>query len=84
MNENKSEKCYLSDPEWKQCCCNCQFHKPTHEHCTTNTRLRDATGTCICSVQNGWACCIPENRIHINWPAHSVGCEMYTKIEVNK
>ncbi len=74
--------CTLNDPEWKQCCCNCQFHRPTYESCTTNTKLRDEKQTCICGVQNGWACDIPDSkRLHINWPQHSVGCECYTAIQ---
>lgn len=86
------EKCFLSDPDWHQCCCNCKYLKPTHEHCSTNMGLRDQiaalTGVdkCICKIQNGWACCIPgSNRIHTNWSHHSVGCECYTaKDEIEK
>ncbi len=70
--------CYLHDPDWNQCCCDCVFHRPTHEHCTTNTKLRDEKQTCICHVQNGWACCLEPDRVFINWPEHSVGCECYT------
>jgi hypothetical protein len=75
--------CWLDDPEWHQCCCNCVHHKPTHEHCTTNPLLRKQLGDlphCICSIQNGWACCLEfdgKARIYTNWPEHSVGCECY-------
>ena len=82
------EKCTLHSKKWKQCCCNCKFHLPTHEHCTTNMALRKQieklTGVdkCICGIQIGWACAVPmdggSGRIYVNWPEHSVGCEMYT------
>lgn len=82
------ENCTLHDSDcFYQCCCNCVHHKPTHEHCTTNWELRkqieQRTGksTCICSIQNGWACCMPADgdteRVYTHWPEHSVGCECY-------
>lgn len=77
--------CWLTHPDFRQCCCNCVHHKPTHEHCTTNPLLRKQVEEivkkphCICHIQTGWACCVPEDsgRIYVNWPEHSVGCECY-------
>jgi hypothetical protein len=75
--------CFMDDPKWRQCCCKCAHHIPTHEHCSTNQPLRDEKKTCICDIQNGWACVPPGfDRVHINWPEHSVGCEMFQKVEI--
>ena len=66
-----------------QCCCNCIHHIPTFEHCTTNLTLRVSVEkltkkpTCICHIQNGWACQAPDSRLYTNWPEHSIGCELY-------
>ena len=67
--------------EYHQCCCQCVHHRPAYEHCTTNPALRAERGTCICSVQKGWACLPPEcdGRLYDNWREHSVGCEMFTQ-----
>lgn len=70
-----------------QCCCDCIHLRPTHEHCSANPELRKQIETlcggthCICSIQNGWACCNPEmdGYIYINWNQHSCGCELHTK-----
>ncbi len=76
-NEVKTnDQCTLADSELKQCCCNCEFHKATYRHCCVDRKPEESR---VCGIQNGWACCIPESkRIHINWPEHSAGCEMYT------
>jgi hypothetical protein len=86
MNE---EACQKEVEPFKQCCCGCENHLPTHEHCTTNPAMRQeamkkAGGpACICGVQNGWACVPPmpegEKRVvYTNWPEHSCGCELHT------
>lgn len=28
-----ASKCWMDDPEWKQCCCTCRFHLADHYHC---------------------------------------------------
>jgi len=83
------ETCQMEAEPFKQCCCNCENHLPTHEHCTTNPTMRQeamkkAGGpACICSIRNGWACVLPkmedvERVAYTNWPEHSCGCELYT------
>ena len=82
--ELEGSPCYL-ESEHKQCCCNCVYQKGVYHHCTTSPELREVYGTCICSIQKGWACIMSlswddgsEQRIYDNWPRHSIGCEMYT------
>lgn len=77
-----SDQCSMNDPKWNQCCCSCIYHKETHHHCTTNWDLRSQLDKCICGVVNGYACCVHEGRIHINWPKHSPGCECFVKKEI--
>ena len=77
------------DPNFAQCCCNCQYHKRVYFHCTTEpkpTAEQKASagrdGRCVCGVPKGWVCAMPEHdRVYDNWPEHSVGCECYTPIE---
>lgn len=78
------ESCGLNDPDWRQCCCNCKFHRPVHFHCCTNPKPTEEQkkaagieGGCVCGVQKGWACVTPDLRIHDNWPLHNIGCELY-------
>lgn len=85
----KKIKCWLKS-EWKQCCCNCRWHVKDCYHCTTDMDLRkqieEKTGksVCICNIQKGWACIAPfedepgPQRVHTNWPEHSLGCELYS------
>lgn len=69
--------CQMTVEPFKQCCCTCESHLPTHEHCTTS-KLKSKDG-CACNIQNGWACVPPgEGKVYINWPEHSCGCELYT------
>ena len=78
--------CTLKDPELMQCCCNCVHLRAVHYHCCTEPKPTDAQksaagieGCCVCGVQKGWACAMPEHeRIYDNWPQHSCGCELYT------
>lgn len=70
--------CTLKDPELMQCCCNCVHLRAVHYHCCTLPKPDGVTG-CVCGVQKGWACVMPEHdRIYDNWPQHSCGCELYT------
>lgn len=70
--------CTLQDPELMQCCCNCVHLRAVHYHCCTTPKPDGVTG-CVCGVQKGWACAMPEHdRIYDNWPQHSCGCELYT------
>jgi len=78
--------CSMNDPEWRQCCCSCVHHLPTHIHCTTVvTRGKD--DKCVCDIQTGWACCVDiimaskseTPRIYTSWPEHGVGCELFEK-----
>lgn len=77
-------KCFLTEPDWFQCCCNCVYLRPVHHHCTTEpkpTKEQMNGRGCQCGVQKGWACTSPEiGRIYDNWPEHSVGCELYTPL----
>lgn len=74
------ELCTLTDPDWKQCCCNCQFHMPVTHHCGVSPReVKELAGGCCCRVQKGWACVPPgAGRVFDNWNEHSIGCELYT------
>lgn len=58
-------KCQLKIEPFKQCCCNCRNH------------WKDWKGK--------WLCALPalmgESTIYINWPEHSIGCEMYSPIK---
>ena len=73
------------DPQFVQCCCNCKNLRPVHFHCCTEPKPTDeekqaagVTGRCVCGIQKGWACVMPESgRIYDNWPQHSCGCECY-------
>ena len=91
--KRRTDKCWLKT-EQKQCCCNCQWHARDCYHCTTAMDLKNQIekltkrSTCICDIQKGWACLAPEfigrdgvQRIHTNWPEHSIGCEMYSARE---
>ena len=70
--------CTLQDPDMMQCCCNCAHLRAVHYHCCTTPKPDGVTG-CVCGVQKGWACAMPEHdRIYDNWPQHSCGCELYT------
>ncbi len=73
-------KCQLKSEPFHQCCCQCRDHLPTYEHCFTNPSFRQAKGSCICSIQSGWAC-VTHGRISTNWPEHSVGCECFISRE---
>lgn len=80
--------CGLKDnPDFVQCCCNCQHLHPVHYHCCTEPKPTEEQkkaagieGRCVCGVQKGWACFNPEmdGRIYDNWPQHCCGCECYT------
>ena len=73
------EKCWMDDPDLHQCCCTCRYLRPTHLH-EWFVVDRGSHG-CICDIQLGWACAMPQefiNKIYINWDKHSVGCEMWT------
>jgi hypothetical protein len=75
-------KCQKNEPPFKQCCCECIHLKATHNHCTTNKPLRNQlNGKCICNIVNGYACTVNPNRLYINWPRHSPGCELHTTKE---
>ena len=79
-------KCWLDDSKWRQCCCVCVHHLPTHISCTTVINSGKHTD-CVCDIQIGWACTVeivmvePGEipRINTNWPEHSIGCEMFEK-----
>lgn len=78
-------KCWMNDPKWRQCCCSCVHHLPTHIDC--NTVVSKGDHGCICDIQTGWACCVDIAmaekgeipRIYTNWQEHSVGCELFEK-----
>ena len=76
------EGCYLNS-SLHQCCCRCTSHKPTFYHCSTNMFLRSEIEkitkepTCICKIQNGWACVGLEDKIYTNWDNHNAGCELF-------
>jgi len=74
-------KCYMNDPDLKQCCCTCRYHRPLHLHCgavvDSGNRGKEK---CICDIQIGWVCALPDqytSRVSYNWPEHSAGCEMW-------
>jgi hypothetical protein len=71
----KGEKCYLTDPKWNQCCCNCVHHMPVHLHCSTVVSKQGRHG-CVCDIQTGWACVL-FGQVYTNWDEHSIGCEEY-------
>lgn len=69
-----SKECTLSDPRWRQCCCNCEHHIPDYSHPHIDDQPIDH--------QKGWICVVPvvafrEKRASSDWPEHSVGCELY-------
>lgn len=70
--------CYLKDPKWNQCCCNCIYLIPIHEHCKGKKSKKDPR-KCACADRVGFACggFLPERAFYPH-PKHSVGCEMYT------
>lgn len=71
--------CYMNEPPFYQCCCNCKHHLADYEHCITNPKLRDEKEACICNIQKGWVCHFPESdRVFSNWEEHSCGCELYS------
>jgi hypothetical protein len=81
--------CYLDDPEFPQCCCNCIFHvsirKPFVECGKRGTEECD----CGSHVEFGCAGFITEGKVIRNHPEHSNGCEMYApkdkyELSVNK
>lgn len=75
MDKNK---CWMDDPDMRQCCCTCRYHRPAHLH-DDNVVDKGKHG-CICDIQVGWTCAMPQqltNRIYINWDEHSIGCEMW-------
>ena len=78
-------KCQLTVAPFYQCCCRCRHHLPVHYHCTTvqqpteeQKKVAGGDGRCVCGVQKGWACVLPEHhRVYDNWPEHGCGCELY-------
>jgi hypothetical protein len=39
---------------------------------------------CICRIQKGWICAgflatAGGDRVHSDWPEHSIGCEMFDR-----
>lgn len=78
MSETLHSDCCL-EGELKQCCCQCVYHRPLHNHCWTDKSRKP--GTCVCSQQIGWVCACDESggdRIYANWKEHDVGCELFT------
>jgi len=84
--------CQMKEAPFYQCCCNCIYLKAVHYHCCTEPTPTEEqkieagiTGRCVCGVQKGWACAMPESdRIYDNWPRHSCGCELYTPKKTDK
>lgn len=78
-------QCYLKEPPHNQCCCNCRYHAQDFHHCITSPELREQKGGCVCGVPKGWVCTFGSednhNKVHSNWPEHSVGCELYMAIQ---
>lgn len=55
------EKCWLDDPEWRQCCCNCKHYVKLNLHCSFGLGLlkrADFGDKCICSTQVAWVCAV--------------------------
>ena len=71
----EEDHCFINDEPFKQCCCKCKFHLRAMYPCTPENHAAK-----ICFTQQGWACGAPiaEGDVVINWPMHSVGCEMFT------
>lgn len=70
------------DKMYGQCCCQCEYRRPVHHHCSVATHaVRKEHGGCCCNIRKGWACAPPESggRIFDNWPEHSQGCELFTR-----
>mgnify|MGYP001603549745 CR=1 FL=1 len=55
--------CTLTDPNVRQCCCACRSHLTDAQHGAT------------------YICAPPEfaGGYYSQWPAHSVGCELFTE-----
>jgi hypothetical protein len=70
--------CYLNEPPFYQCCCNCAFRLTDYKHCTT-VPGGNANG-CVCDEVKGYICS-GTGRHHSGWPEHSAGCELYTALE---
>lgn len=64
-----SDTCFLNDPKWRQCCCACKYHVATRKFTT------DVLGY-ACTV---WMDATKELEIIINFPEHSIGCELFEK-----
>lgn len=76
------DRCFLHVEGINKCCCNCKHHLPVHHHCCTLPRPAGDDGSCVCKVQKGWACVIPElGRVYDNWRNHDAGCECYEEKE---
>jgi len=79
-------KCWL-ETEHKQCCCVCRHHYADHYHCAVHQELRGTSlpmEGCICRIQKGWICAgflatAGGDRVHSDWPEHSIGCEMFDR-----
>ena len=80
MSEHET-KCFMNDPKVRQCCCTCRYHRPLNLGCGMVVDPGNrGEQKCICDIQIGWVCAMPQeftNRVVFNWPAHSVGCEMW-------
>lgn len=80
MEERQIEKvqeCCIE--KWKGCCCICKNHLPEHIHCTTIKKRKQKT--CVCNIQIGWTCVIPEEGIvYSRWSEHGM-CELFEKKE---
>lgn len=62
--------CWKEDPPFKQCCCNCVYHRPVYSHPWYPTDLE-------------WVCAVVhDGETHVSSSqAHSVGCELHTVAE---
>ena len=75
--------CEIKNAPVVQCCCTCIYHIEDFYHCCRGkSKVSSTTGPCICSLRKGWICMPPgnEGRVHSNWPEHSCGCEIHTRV----
>uniref|UniRef100_A0A6M3K354 Uncharacterized protein n=1 Tax=viral metagenome TaxID=1070528 RepID=A0A6M3K354_9ZZZZ len=75
------------DRKWEQCCCICKFLIEDYWYCLRMPEELKQEGHCGCKVLRGYICIADE--IHegksgqSGWPHHSIGCEIFTKKEVD-
>ena len=70
-------KCWLKEPPFFMCCCQCVFHVKDYSHpCTDGKKASEFKGyACIgFIIEDRFH---PDACIHSGWPEHLCGCEMH-------